>query len=106
MDHRVRPAILQEDAELPQILDGTIHVDRRKVPASAKSTWGHRDGVASDADGFKSNGLFAEQMCDAFERRPLADTPFAEMLPKIIVSRHRASPKFCRDAFDIFVQLI
>jgi hypothetical protein len=58
LDERVpmgndRPAILQEDAELPQILDGAIHVDRRKARRIRQVYLGHRDGTANDGDGFK-----------------------------------------------------
>jgi hypothetical protein len=107
MGHRDRPVILGEDAELPEILDCTIHVDRRKARRIRQVYLGQRDGAASDADGFKPNGLLAEQMCDAFQRRPLADIPFAEDAGL----DHRISPQgeaeireFCGEPFDIFVQ--
>ena len=107
MGNRDRPAILQENAELPEILDCTIHVDRRKARRIRQVYLSQRDGAPSNADGFKPNDLLAEHMCDAFERRPLADIPFAEDAGL----NHRISPqgeaetrKFCGDPFDILVQ--
>jgi hypothetical protein len=59
MGHRDRPAIPQEDAELPEILDCTTRVDRRKALRIRQVYLGHRDGAATDADGFEPNGLLA-----------------------------------------------
>jgi hypothetical protein len=103
MGHRDRPAILQEDAERPQILDCTTRVDRRMARRIRQVYLDPRHGAANDADGFEPNGLLAEQMCDAFERRPLADIPFAEDAGL----DHRISQgeaEIREFPFDIFVQ--
>ncbi len=104
MGNHDRPAILHKNAEFAEILDRTIHVDRRKARGIRQVYLSLRDGTPSNADGFKPNDLLAEHMGDALERRPLADIPFAEDAGL----NHRISPqgepearKFGGDPFDI-----